>query len=371
MKARRFRAFFCAIANQFPVGGGRSRRRERPGSRPRGGRERSRPIALLLVTAAAVAALSACGGQSGAAPTATTEPSRPHLGAVRAAPAAAAPAAPAAAARDAAQHAAARRAASSPIVTPVNRVGPRWRPVARIAGQVAVWEAQRSGVTLLRFEQRLVRLVLHSGLGEPSGSWTHGDRIGPSEIHRVVAAFNGGFKFETGVIGFMADGRVAVSLQPGLGSIVTYRNRTTQIGAWHEGVPARGRPISSVLQNLHLLVDHGEPAATVGGCIQSCWGSTLGGVTFIARSALGITGDGQLVWAAGESVSPAGVAQALISAGVQRAVELDINPAWVAGYLYVHGGSGPRAVEVVPGQNGISGRFLEPYSRDFFTILAR
>jgi hypothetical protein len=240
-----------------------------------------------------------------------------------------------------------------------------------VAGQIAVWEAQRSGVTLLRFDQRLVRLALHAGRGEPEGAWTYGDQIGPREIHRVVAAFNGGFKFETGVIGFMADGRVAVALQPGLASIVTYRNGTTQIGAWEAGVPARGQPMASVLQNLHLLVDHGVPAGNVESCIQECWGSTLGGGTLIARSALGISGDGQLVWAAGESVSPAAIAQALVGAGVQRAVELDINPEWVAGYLYVHGGSGPSAEPVVPGQNGIAGRFLEPYGRDFFTILGR
>ena len=77
------------------------------------------------------------------------------------------------------------------------------------------------------------------------------------------------------------------------------------------------------------------------------------------------------MWAAGESLSPAGIARALIGAGVQRAVELDINPMWVAGYLYVRGGPGPSAMPVVPGQAGISGRFLEPYTRDFFTVLAR
>ena len=64
------------------------------------------------------------------------------------------------------------------------------------------------------------------------------------------------------------------------------------------------------------------------------------------------------------------IAQALVNASVVRAVELDINPEWVAGYLYVHHGGGPTAVPVVPGQLGIPGRLLAPYSRDFFTILA-
>jgi hypothetical protein len=319
--------------------------------------------AVPLTAILAVGALGACGSRTGVAPATTAGSRDPSQAVVRTARLAAA--------REPTRRVAPRAAVDGPIVTPLNRTTGNWQPVARIAGGVVAWEAQRSGVTLLRFDQQLARLALHAGLGEPSGTWTYGDQIEPSEIHRVLAAFNGGFKFETGVIGFMADGRVAVPLQPGLGSIVTYRNGTTAIGAWHNGVPVRGQPISSVLQNLHLLVDHGVPAATVEACIQECWGSTLGGVTFIARSALGITAAGQLVWAAGESLSPGAIAQALIGAGVQRAVELDINPAWVAGYLYVHGGSGPKAVPVAPGQNGIAGRFLEPYSRDFFTILAR
>jgi hypothetical protein len=260
---------------------------------------------------------------------------------------------------------------AAPVVTPAHRLGSAWRPVVRVAGAPAAWEAQQGGVTLLRFDQRLARLILHAGQGEPAGRWPYGDRIGRTEIHRVVAAFNGGFKFETGVVGYMSQGRVAVPLQAGFGSIVTYRDGTTQIGAWRNGVPVHGRPIASVLQNLHLLVDHGVAASTIEGCIQSCWGATVGGVDVVARSALGITGDGQLVWAAGESLTPADLARALIGAGAQRAVELDINPDWVAGYLYVHGGSGPRAVPVVPGQLGISGRFLSPYTRDFFTVVAR
>jgi hypothetical protein len=260
---------------------------------------------------------------------------------------------------------------SAPVVNGLSRPGPTWKPVATIGGQPAAWIAQRSGVTLLRFDQRLVHLALHAGSNEPGGQgWTYGDHIGASEIHRVVAAFNGGFKLSNGSVGFMADGRVAVPLAVGLGSIVTYQNGTTAIGAWQEGVPAGGLKVASVLQNLHLLVDRGVVAPTVENCIRACWGATLGGGSEVPRSALGIRSDGQLVWAAGERLSPGMIARALVGAGVVRAVELDINPEWVAGYLYVHRGSGPTAVAVLPGQFGIPGRYLLPHGRDFFTILA-
>jgi hypothetical protein len=262
-------------------------------------------------------------------------------------------------------------ALSSLVVTGPGRPGTTWKPVASLGGQSAAWIALRSGVTLLRFDQRVVHLALHAGSDEPSGQgWTYRDRIGASEIHRVLAAFNGGFKLSYGSVGFMANGRVDVPLKAGLGSIVSYRNGMTDIGAWQQGVPARGLEVASVLQNLHLLVDRGVAAPTVKNCIHGCWGATLGGESEVARSALGITGEGQLVWAAGEHLSPAMIAQALVGAGVVRAVELDINPEWVAGYVYIHHAGGPTAVPVVPGQFGIAGRFLAPYSRDFFTILA-
>jgi hypothetical protein len=259
-----------------------------------------------------------------------------------------------------------------PVVSAPGRPGPQWTPVVTIAGQQAAWIAERSRVTLMRVDQGQLRLALHAGSSEPGGGgWRYGSQIGAREVHRVVAGFNGGFRLNYGSVGFLADGRVAVPLTAGLGSIVTYRDGATQIGAWQQGVPARARPIESVLQDLSLLVDHGAPASTVETCATGCWGSTLGGGANVARSALGVRADGQLVWAAGESLSPSALANALTGAGVQRAVELDINPEWVAGYLYLHRAGGPAAAPVVPGQAGIAGQLLAPYSRDFFTLIAR
>ena len=56
-----------------------------------------------------------------------------------------------------------------------------------------------------------------------------------------------------------------------------------------------------------------------------------------------------------------------------RAVELDINPEWVAGYLYGHRGGNRilAPVPVTPGQPGVRGQFLAAYSRDFFTVVVR
>jgi hypothetical protein len=246
-------------------------------------------------------------------------------------------------------------------------------PAVRWQGRTAAWIARgASGVALLSFDQRLAELHLHSGTQDAGGSgWRFGPSVDRSELTRLIAAFNGGFRLSTGAGGFESFGQIAVPLRAGLGSIVTYRDGVTDVGTWRAGVPAAGRPVASVRQNLTLLIDHGRPASTLD--CQTCWGATLGGVSDPARSALGVTADGRLIWAGGENLTVSGLASALLSARVLRAVELDINPEWVAGYLYGHrGGHGrPAAVPVAPGQQGIPGQFLEPWSRDFFTVVAR
>ena len=257
-----------------------------------------------------------------------------------------------------------------PVVS-VRHLNTSWQVTGRVDHQPVSWAAQRGNVTLMRFDQQYARLELHPGSEEPGGGgWAYRDVIAGQEAHRVLAGFNSGFKFKYGSLGWMESGRSPVPLSGGLGSIVTYADGSTQIGAWRQGVPQPGKRIVSVRQNLNLLIDHGRAAEDLG-CVEACWGATDEGLTYVARSGLGITGTGRLVWAAGMHLSPAELAYALVGAGARRAVELDINPEWVAGFMYVHGGSGPRPVGMVPGQGAIVGGLLHPYGRDFFTVVVK
>jgi hypothetical protein len=275
---------------------------------------------------------------------------------------------------------AARPAISAPVAPPPPphlvvsapaHVGSSWRTVAKVRGLPAAWVSERAGVTLMRFAQALVHLTLHAGSSDGGErGWRYGDRISSREIHSLVAAFNGGFKLTYHDVGFLSGHHVAVPLKAGLASIVTYANGRTDIGAWRAGVPSGATPVFSVLQNQRLLVDRGVAASNVDSCIVACWGETIGSATSVARSALGVSRSGQLIWAAGEQLTPGPLARVLIAAGAVRAIELDINPFWVAGYLYPHHPSGPSAVPVVPGQHGIAGQLLEASSRDFLAIIA-
>jgi len=255
-----------------------------------------------------------------------------------------------------------------------------WTPLAEVRGQVGAWISRVPAhgepgvrVTLVRFDQRLVRLALHAGREDPGGTgWRYGDAIGRREARTAIAAFNSAFRPSYGAGGFMQDGRVGWPLRRGAAAVVIYGDGTADIGTWRGAVPAPGRPLDAVRQNLSLLIDRGRAPPTVDTCIKACWGDPLHEQPNVARSALGIMPGGRLVWAAGEALSVRALANALIGAGVAGAMELDINPAWVAGYAYAHGRRATVApIPLVPGQVGVPGQFLEAYYRDFFSVLAR
>lgn len=254
-----------------------------------------------------------------------------------------------------------------------------WAPAVAVRGQTAVWISRVKAhdepgftITLLRFDQHLVTLALHAGGSEPGGSgWPYGDAIGRKESRTVVAAFNSAFREGYGAGGFVEGGRVGWPLRPGKASVVIYRDGIADVGTWGKGVPAPDRPVAAVRQNLSLLIDQGRVPPTVDTCIKVCWGDPLHEQPIVARSALGVTSDGRLVLAAGHDLSVRALADALLAKGVVRAMELDINPRWVAEYVYAHPRrhAGPTPIPLMPGQTGIPGQFLQPYFRDFFTVI--
>jgi hypothetical protein len=256
-----------------------------------------------------------------------------------------------------------------------------WIPVVAVRGQTAVWISRvrayhEAGftITLLRFDQAWVTVALHAGGSQPGGSgWPYGDAIGTAERRVLIAGFNSAFQEGYGAGGFEEGGRVGWALRNGAASVVIYRDGFTDIGRWGETVPARNRPVEAVRQNLGLLISAGRIPRSVDTCIKVCWGDPLHEQPIVARSGLGVTSGGDLIWAAGHNLSVRALAEALADKGVIRAIELDINPRWVAGYVYAHspGDVPPAPIPLVPGQTGIPGQFLAPYFRDFFTVIAR
>ena len=268
--------------------------------------------------------------------------------------------------------------------------------VVAIAYRVPSRTKAAGPITVVRFDPAHTRLVLHAGSAEPvpSGDWRRGPMIRPGERAHLVAAFNGGFKMQDAHGGWRSEGRTIVPLVRNAASVVIYADGGVDVGAWGREVPAPGRRVVSVRQNLQLLINRGRarrihpPDQAV---LDKWWGHAFLDAPLISRSALGVTADGALVWAAGTNITIAGLAHALLGAGVVRAMELDINAPLVRGFLFrgvavlhtrTHGAQsalplmiGQRQLRHDPGlaNPAIAPHctYLLPCSRDFFTVLAR
>jgi hypothetical protein len=225
-----------------------------------------------------------------------------------------------------------------------------------------------SRVTLAVFRGQ-VRYVLHNGSQDPGPAASRvvhaGPRIGRSERRRLLAAFNGGFKLSAGVGGYEQEGHVLSRLRHGRASLVIDKSGHAHIGVWGAALPAPGEAVSSVRQNLTLLVGHGKvrPAARH----WASWGATITGGEFVARSALGQNSAGKLIYAGSMSASPADLAGALVRAGARAGMELDINPEWVQ--LDTARKAGGRLRAAIPGQVRSASQYLTGWTRDFIAVV--
>jgi len=265
--------------------------------------------------------------------------------------------------------AAAQRAGSHAPARPTPQASPSPPPPPPPEVTVSSFHApDGTQITLARFSGA-VTYRLHSGSSDPGsaalGVVQAGPSIPASEQPMLLAAFNGGFLLSSGVGGYEQEGHVIVPLRPGLASLVIDTAGHAQLGAWGSGVPSAGTPVYSVRQNLGLLVSGGQPSSSASD--WTLWGATLGGGEDVARSALGQTATGDLVYAGSMATTPGDLAAALVSAGVVAAMELDINPEWVQ--LDVASRPGGQLSAAIPGQNRPADQYLAGWSRDFITVL--
>ena len=270
------------------------------------------------------------------------------------------------------------------VVSPALPGEGQWQPVGpMVAGQYGMYEAQfRADTTFTReitsavwIDPKLMQISMIPGLTEPGGTWSHPPYVTNAELPKVAAAFNGGFRFQDAHGGFYLDGVTAVPLRAGAASLVVYKDGHVNVGAW--GTEVSMTPdVVSVLQNLVPMVDNGQvsPSATYDD--TRVWGATLGTSVVVARSGVGVTANGALVYVAGPALTARTLAEALQRAGAVRAMTLDINPEWVTFNFFSHTNpADPLAVsptKLYPEMQRSSDRYLGPTqeSRDFFEISA-
>lgn len=131
--------------------------------------------------------------------------------------------------------------------------------------------------------------------------------------------------------------------------------------------------LTGVRQSLKLIVDHGRVPDSVDNDVESGWGLTIAGKYFVWRSGVGVTAEGRLLFAYGPALSVRTLADLLASAGAVRAMQLDINPAWMS-FMYDRpqpDPANPTAVRLLPAQKRPADRYYEDTGRDFTAVYAR
>ncbi len=222
---------------------------------------------------------------------------------------------------------------------------------------------------LVRFDPRQVQLHVVAGTHDPGSAI--GVR-GPGQVPaadraHLLAAFNGGFKWVNGNYGMVVDGRTIAPPNPAddTATLAFHADGRVTLSAWAQ---VRAAPdVLSYRQNCPLLIDQG--AIVVANHLESKWGLSALSQMYVWRSALGMTADGSLIFAAGNPVSAPELAAALQQAGAVTAMQLDINSAWVHWLSYVPGARGTlRATPLVSGMAYRSNQYLVPNARDFFYL---
>ncbi len=271
-----------------------------------------------------------------------------------------------------------------PVLPPPSGIDPlpgegQWETVVTVHGQPAVRVAHlrpdREHTSFLAgvmwIDPTLVRGQLHPGFQDPGGTWQAATSVVPAEQRTVVAAFNAGFRLNASHGGYYSEGHTVRPLVDGAASLVLRTDGTATVGAWNREV-AMDSDVASVRQNLVPLVDNGQvnPTCQSGGTAQ--WGSTVGQVAFIHRSGFGVTADGGEVYVGGAALSVCSLGQILQASGVQRGMELDINPAWVSGVYFHPAPDGPpQAFQLFPGEEVPAKHYLSPSSRDWYAFSGR
>ncbi len=226
---------------------------------------------------------------------------------------------------------------------------------------------------MLQFDLRYLALHVVAGTSEPGGSLGHdGPGVIPEGVQQsgqLFAAFNGGFKYADGHYGMMTDGKVYVPPQNGAATIAITNKGQVLLDAWgrNPALSLSNKNLVAWRQNAALLIDNGQlnPLTNDG----AAWGGVWLNKAATWRSALGVTANGTLLYAAGDSLTAATMGKALQAAGAVMAMQTDINPEWVRAFLYQRDDSGAwQIIKLHPGMQGTGKEYLQHDDRDFFYI---
>jgi hypothetical protein len=229
-------------------------------------------------------------------------------------------------------------------------------------------------VGVAMFDQRLVSTQLVAGTKEPIPSPEPDRAQVPKQIRpRLVATFNSGYKSIDSNGGYYADHRELRPLRKGAASAVIDDTGKVSVKQWGRDT-VLGPHITTVRQNLELIVDDGRPVRGLGVNLLNRWGNEGGQRQYTWRSAIGTDAADNLYYIAGDQLTLDMLARALAATGAIRGMELDIHPNMVHLFTYRHHhptDADPAPSKLIDTMRGPANRYLVPDRRDFFAITRR
>ncbi|MCU1399473.1 MAG: hypothetical protein JWN62_2582 [Acidimicrobiales bacterium] len=263
-----------------------------------------------------------------------------------------------------------------PLFQPALAGEGQWTPIAQAAGQDAMWATSirpfpaAGGVvaSMVVIDQTHLRAGLFNGAEEPGGNWKRGNRV-PAELQpALVAAMNGGFRFEHIKGGYVTEGVTVKPLRDGDATLAIGKDGHVVIGQLGRDLFDDGSWIS-LRQNLELIVDNGQSQVQHGIADGVWWGADYGNRVYVPRSAVCELPDGRIAYALVGRVDATQLAESLINIGCVKAMQMDINGTWPVFFTFGLGADGAITSHFLDQRmGGDPNRYLNGSTKEFFAF---
>jgi hypothetical protein len=250
-----------------------------------------------------------------------------------------------------------------PVQPPLDGEGV-WSPIASASGIDAIWATSLRPLpaypsvvgSFAVIEQTALHAAIFNGSDIPGGKgWSLTNRVPDDHHAALLAAFNGGFRFEHIKGGYKTEGRVVRELKNGEGTLAIDRKGHVTIGEFGRDLTDDGTYIS-MRQNLPQVASHSA----------TWWGADYGNVIFVVRSSVCTLADGRLMYGVVGKVDANLLAESLVAMGCQKAMQLDINGTWPTFETFPAGTDGAKHGNFLDKRMGGSrDRYLTGSTREF------
>ncbi len=224
-------------------------------------------------------------------------------------------------------------------------------------------------VSFVKMDMKKLGVGIQAGTYYPAGPHgIYGPGVVPENIQKantLLAVFNGGFQDNDGHYGMIVGNKTYVPLRTNMPALLVYKDGSIQFITYTgQDLPS---DVAAVRQNGPYLIENGNITSYVEQGVDT-WGRTITNSMYTWRSGIGITKEGNFLYAVGNSLIPSTLAKALLAAGAVNAMQLDINPPWVRFILYQSEGNGHYTFSPLLSSMGGGKEYLQSYNKDFFYV---